>query len=48
MGSKAGCLAGFWHHGVMTMCARMHAYRYPLFESGSKKVCEKLLYVEKI
>ena len=36
MGSKAGCLAGFWHHGVTTMSARTHAYRYPLFECGSK------------
>ena len=36
MGSKACCLAGFWHHRVTTMSARTHAYRYPLFESGSK------------
>ena len=48
MRSKAGCLAGFWHNRVTTMSPRMHAYRYPLFESGSKQVCEQSLYVEKI
>ena len=36
MGLKAGCLAGFWYHRVTTMSARTHAYRYSLFESGSK------------
>ena len=35
-GSKAGYLAGFWHHCAMTMSVRMHAYNYPLFESGSR------------
>ena len=42
MGSKAGCLAGFWHHCVMTMSARMHVYRYLLLDQ--KQVCEQSLY----
>ena len=33
-------------HAHATMCT--HAYRYPLFESGSKQVREQSLYVEKI
>ena len=36
MGSKVGCFAGFCHHPVMTTSAHTHAYRYPLFESGTK------------
>ena len=27
-GSKPGCLAGVWHHCVMTVSLCMHAYRY--------------------
>ena len=42
MGSKAGCLGGFWHHCVMTMSARMHVYRYPLLDQ--KQVCQQSLY----
>ena len=36
MGSKVGCFAGFCHHHVTITSAYMHAYRYPLFESGTK------------
>ena len=37
MGSKVGsCFAGFCHHPVTTMNVHTHAYRYPLFESGTK------------
>ena len=35
MGSKIGCLAGFWYHHVVTTSACTHAYCYPLFENGS-------------
>ena len=35
-GPKVGCFAGFCHHCLMTMSAQMHAYHYPLFESGMK------------
>jgi len=36
MGLKVGCLAGFYHHHVMTTSVYMHAYRHPLYESGTK------------
>ena len=36
MGSKVSCFAGFCHHRWTTMSAHMHAYRYPLVESGTK------------
>ena len=36
MGPKVGCFAGFYHHRLTTMSAHMHAYRYPLVESGMK------------
>ena len=36
MGSKDDYLAGFFHHPVPTTSALTHAYRYPLFESGTK------------
>jgi len=36
MGLTVGCLAGFYHHCVTTMSMHMHAYRYPLYESGTK------------
>ena len=32
----------------MTMSAFTHVYCYPLFESGTKQVCEQSLYVEKM
>ena len=35
-GPKVGCFADFYHHCLMTMSAQMHAYSYPLFESGMK------------
>ena len=35
-GSKVDCLVSFFHHPVMTMSAFTHAYRYPLFDSGTK------------
>ena len=36
MGPKVGCFAGFCHHRLTTISAQTHAYRYPLFESGTK------------
>ena len=36
MGPKVDCFAGFHHHRLTTMSAHMHAYRYPLVESGTK------------
>ena len=36
MGSKISCLAGFWYHHVTIMGAHMHAFCYPLFESGTR------------
>ena len=36
MGSKVDCFAGFYHHPVPTTNSHMHAYRYPLFKSGTK------------
>ena len=35
-GLKDDYLAGFFHYLVPTMSALTHAYRYPLFESGTK------------
>ena len=35
-GRKVGCFAGFCHHRLTAMSAYMHAYRYPLVESGIK------------
>ena len=35
-GLKVGCFAGFCRHPVMTTSAHTYAYRYPLFESGTK------------
>ena len=42
-GLKVGCFAGFCHHHVTITSAYMHAYRYPLFESGTKIIalCRK-------
>ena len=36
MGLKVGCFAGFCDHCLTTMSAHMHAYHYPLYESGTK------------
>ena len=36
MGLKVGCFAGFCHHRLTAMSSHMHAYRYPLVESGTK------------
>ena len=36
MASTVGCFAGFCHHHLMTISVHMHAYCYPLFESGMK------------
>ena len=36
MGQKIGCFASFCHHPLTTMSAHMHAYHFPLFESGTK------------
>ena len=47
MGSKVGCFAGFCHHYLTTMSVHMHVYHYPLFESGTKRVCEQSLYAGK-
>ena len=33
---KVGCFAGFYDHHLMNMSAHMHAYHYPLFETGTK------------
>ena len=33
---KNWLFAGFYHHCLMTMSVHMHAYHYPLFESGTK------------
>ena len=33
---KVGCFAGFCHHCLAAMSVLMHAYRYPLVESGTK------------
>ena len=35
MGPKVSCFSGFCHHSS-TMSVHMHAYRYPLVESGMK------------
>ena len=36
MGPKVGCFVDFCDHHLMIMSAHMHAYFYPLFESGAK------------
>ena len=41
-GSKIGCFAGFCHHPVTITNAHMHAYRYPLFKSGTKTYVETI------
>ena len=33
---NVGCFAGFCHHHLTAMSVHMHAYHYPLFESGTK------------
>ena len=48
MAPKVNHFAGYCHHRLVTTSAHMHAYCYPLFESGIKQVCEPSLYVEKI
>ena len=48
MGLKIGCLAGFFHHCVTTTSVHMHVYHYPLYEIGTKQICERSLYVENI
>ena len=35
MSPKADCFAGFCYHNLAPMSAHTHAYRYPLFESGT-------------
>ena len=35
-GLKVGCFAGFCHHHLTAMSSHVHAYRYPLVESGTK------------
>ena len=41
-GSKIGCFAVFCHHPVTITNAHMHAYRYPLFKSGTKTYVETI------
>ena len=36
MAPEVNRFAGFCHHRLVTTSAHMHAYRYPLFESGIK------------
>ena len=48
MAPKVNCLAGFYHHRLVTTSLHTHAYRYRLFESGIKQVYEPLLYAENI
>ena len=40
MGLRVDCFVGFFHYPVMIMSASTHAFRYPLFESGTKTGCE--------
>ena len=40
-GSKAGCLAGFWHYHMTTMSARMHTYRYSLFKKNNRSMWKR-------
>ena len=35
MSLKVGCFAGFCHHRLTTMRLHMHAYPYPLVQSGT-------------
>ena len=46
-GTKVGCFAGFCHHRLMTMSAHMHAYHYPLFESGTKTGLRMIAFCRK-
>ena len=46
MTSKVGCLVSFCHHCLLTTSVHMHAYCYPLIESGTNQVYEQLVYVE--
>ena len=36
MGPKVGSFAGFCHHCLATTSVHIHAYHYPLLESGMK------------
>ena len=36
MAPEVNHFAGFCHHRLVTTSVHMHAYRYPLFESGIK------------
>ena len=36
MASKVGCLVSFCHNCLSTTSVHMHAYCYPLIESGAK------------
>ena len=36
-GLESWLFCGFCHHPVTTTSVHMHAYRYPLFESGTGK-----------
>ena len=48
IGLKVGCFVGLFHHPVMTISAFTHAYRHPLFENGTKQLCEPSLYIDMI
>ena len=48
MTSKVFCFAGFCHHLQSARSPHTHAYQYPWFESGTKRVCKQSLYIEKI
>ena len=50
MGPNIACFPGFCHHSLITMSAHMHAYHYPLSESGNENRFEsnRFTYAEKI
>ena len=45
--NQYGCFADFCHYLQSAMSPHTHAYHYCLFESGTKRVCEQSLYIEK-
>ena len=47
-GSKANCLAGFWHQCVTNTSVCTHVYPILCFKVDQTQVCEQSLYVEKL